>query len=139
MILPGDDMSLASLVEEEGRTQTGSEQSQMLVDVSHARRPARASLHPPAADTKRAEQIEETPEGLQTVIEYLGAHVIFMMVGIGSTSTPRQDDADSAHPSQRAAERQASRSYYPAPRCPPHLSDAGARLQMPETPVLAVG
>lgn len=150
MILPGDDMSMASFwwSEEAGATQTGSEQSQMLVDVSHARKPAPSQLYtlrPLPTQTelnnskkrrKGVAQSSSTPLERMSSYDAAGA----------SVALPRQGKMTQIRRIQIRNEQlkgNLSRSYYPAPKVPPSpsspelpLAPRAADARNPSTPQL---
>lgn len=125
MILPGDDMSLASFwwSEQPGATQSGREQSQMLVDVSHARKPAPSQLYTlrPLPTQSELNKSRKSPKAVSKSTSAPNVVSSYDAAG-ASVALPRQDKMTQIRRIQiRNEQRKAtlSRSYYPRPKSPP--------------------
>lgn len=143
MVLPGDEMSQSSFwwAEEAGAIQSGSEQTQMLVDVSHARKAAPSQLYtlrplPTQSELnkswKRPKAGAKAPYGLERVSSYDAAGA--------SMALPRQDKMTQIRRIQIRNEQlkgTLARSYDPPPKIPP--SPASPLHILPMAPKAADG
>lgn len=125
MILPGDEMSMASFWWDEGADakQSSNEQSAMLVDVSHARKPAPAqvyTLRPMLSQSelnkywKRPKPGAKPPAGLERVSSYDAAGA--------SMALKRENNMTQIHRIRVRNEQikgSLLRSYDPPPKKPP--------------------